>query len=219
MDISNYFPIWDKLSEEEKRTLKDTATLMTVSKGEHILDGTKECTGLLLVTSGQLRAYILSESGREVTLYRLLEQDVCLFSASCMIHSLQFDITVVAEKDTSFYLIPADIYKGLMDKSVPISNYTSEIMASRMSDVMWLMEQVMWQSFDARLASFLLNESALDNTDTLSITHESIANHMGTAREVVTRMLKYFQSEGLVSLSRGTIQILDPEELMHLSDK
>ena len=219
MDISNYFPIWDKLSEEEKRTLKDTATLMTVSKGEHIHDGTKECTGLLLVTSGQLRAYILSESGREVTLYRLLEQDVCLFSASCMIHSLQFDITVVAEKDTSFYLIPADIYKSLMDKSVPISNYTSEIMASRMSDVMWLMEQVMWQSFDARLASFLLNESALDNTDTLSITHESIANHMGTAREVVTRMLKYFQAEGLVSLARGTIQILDPEELMHLSDK
>ena len=218
MSISNYLPIWDKLTESEQNLINDTATLMTVPAGQNIHDGTKECTGLLLIKSGQLRAYVLSESGREITLYRLLERDICLFSASCIIKSIQFDITVTAEKDTTFWLIPTEIYKSLMDKSLAVSNYTNEIMASRLSDVMWLMEQIMWQSFDKRLASFLLEESALDNSKEISITHEQIANHMGTAREVVTRMLKYFQSEGSVSLSRGTVTISNYQGLENLSE-
>ena len=186
---------------------------MTVSAGQHIHDGTRKCTGLLLVASGQLRAYIISEGGREITLYRLLGKDMCLFSASCIMHSLQFDVMIQAEKDTSFWLIPTDTYKKLMSESVVISNYTNEILASRMSDVVWLMEQVMWQSFDVRLATFLLEESALEGSTKLSITHEEIANHLGTAREVVTRMLKYFQSEGLVILSRGSLEIINPTGL------
>ena len=186
---------------------------MTVSAGQHIHDRTRKCTGLLVVASGQLRAYIVSEGGREITLFRLLEKDICLFSASCIMHSLQFDVMIQAEKDTSFWLIPTDTYKKLMSESVVISNYTNEILASRMSDVVWLMEQVMWQSFDVRLATFLLEESALEGSTKLSITHEEIANHLGTAREVVTRMLKYFQSEGLVTLSRGSLEIINPTGL------
>lgn len=186
---------------------------MTVSAGQHIHDGTRKCTGLLVVASGQLRVYIISEGGREITLYRLLGKDMCLFSASCIMHSLQFDVMIQAEKDTSFWLIPTDTYKKLMSESVVISNYTNEILASRMSDVVWLMEQVMWQSFDVRLATFLLEESTLEGSTKLSITHEEIANHLGTAREVVTRMLKYFQSEGLVTLSRGSLEIINPTGL------
>ena len=218
MEISNYLSIWNKLNEEEQESIRQSATLLSVPAGEHIHDGTKECTGLLLVASGQLRAYIISESGREITLYRLLDQDMCLFSASCIIRSLQFDVLVKAEKDTDFWLIPTEIYKELMDKSVAISNYTNEILASRTSDIIWLMEQVMWQSFDKRLAGFILEESVLEGSDTLSITHEEIANHMGTAREVVTRMLKYFQSEGFVSLGRGSIKIEDKSRLEELAE-
>ena len=217
MNISDYLPIWDKLSKEEQEAISNTSSLLTVPAGENIHDGTKECTGLILVASGQLRAYILSEEGREITLYRLLEQDICLFSASCIIRSIQFDITVTAEKDTTFWLIPTETYKDLMDKSIAISNYTNEIMASRMSDVMWLMEQVMWQSFDKRLAGFLIEESNLNESLSISITHEAIANHLGTAREVVTRMLKYFQSEGLVTLSRGIITIVNMGKLKTIS--
>lgn len=218
MEISNYLSIWNKLSAEEQDAISRSATLLSVPAGEHIHDGTRECTGLLVVASGQLRAYILSEAGREITLYRLLEQDMCLFSASCIIRSLQFDVLVKAEKDTSFWLIPTEIYKSLMDRSVTISNYTNEILASRTSDIIWLMEQVMWQSFDKRLAKFLLDESLLEDTALLSITHEEIANHMGTAREVVTRMLKYFQSEGFVSLSRGSIKIENKKGLEDLAE-
>ena len=216
MKISDYYPIWDNLAPGEQSQILQSSTLMTVSAGQHIHDGTKECTGLLLVASGQLRAYIVSEGGREITLYRLLENDICLFSASCIMHSLQFNVMIQAEKDTTFWLIPTDTYKKLMSESVTISNYTNEILASRMSDVVWLMEQVMWQSFDVRLATFLLEESALESSNKLTITHEEIANHLGTAREVVTRMLKYFQSEGMVALSRGSMEITDMQRLIKL---
>ena len=216
MKISDYYPIWDNLAPGEQSQILQSSTLMTVSAGQHIHDGTKECTGLLLVASGQLRAYIVSEGGREITLYRLLENDICLFSASCIMHSLQFNVMIQAEKDTTFWLIPTDTYKKLMSESVTISNYTNEILASRMSDVVWLMEQVMWQSFDVRLATFLLEESALESSNKLTITHEEIANHLGTAREVVTRMLKYFQSEGMVALSRGSMEITDMQRLIEL---
>ena len=122
-------------------------------------------------------------------------------------------MTISAEKDTKVLLIPSEVYKSIMNVSAPLANYTNEVMASRFSDVMWLIDQIMWKSFDKRLAEFLLNESSVEGTDTLKITHETIGNHLGNPREVVTRMLKYFVNEGIVSLSRGTIKILDKKEL------
>lgn len=171
-----------------------------------------------MVKSGQLRAYILSDEGREITLYRLFDMDMCLFSASCMIRSLQFEISIEAEKDTELWIIPSEIYKQLMDESAPVANYTNELMASRFSDVMWLMEQVMWKSLDKRLAAFLLEESAIEGSSELKTTHEIIANHLGSHREVITRMLRYFQNEGWVKLSRGTVILLDKDRLRSLAD-
>ena len=100
-----------------------------------------------------------------------------------------------------------------MQESTELSNYTNEIMAGRFSEVMWLMEQVMWKSLDKRLAAFLMEESSIEGGPELKITHEIIANHLGTHREVITRMLRYFQEEGLVALSRGTVKILDEAQL------
>ena len=163
-------------------------------------------------------AYILSDEGREITLYRLFDRDICLFSASCMMRSIQFEMMIEAEKDTELWIVPAEIYQSIMQESAPVSNFTNEIMASRFSEVMWLMEQIMWKSFDKRLAEFLLEECSLEETNTLKITHETIANHLGTAREVVTRMLRYFQSEGMVKLARGTVEICEERRLQELSD-
>ena len=177
-----------------------------------------DCTGLLLVKSGQLRAYILSDEGREITIYRLFDRDMCLFSASCMMRSIQFDMTIEAEKDTEFWIIPTEIYKSIMEESAPAANYTNELMAARFSDVMWLIEQIMWKSLDKRVASFLLEESSIEESDKLKLTHEAIANHLGTHREVITRMLRYFQSEGMVKLSRGTVTILNKKKLEHLQN-
>lgn len=218
MDFADYFPIWNKLTPQQQALVREHAHLRSVSKGTIIHNGSTDCTGLLLICSGQLRAYMMSDEGREITLYRLFERDICLFSASCMMNSIQFEITIEAEKDSTFWIIPPDIYKQLMEQSAPVSNYTSEVMATRFSDVMWLMEQVLWKSFDRRLATFLLEESALEQSDVLKITHEVIGNHLGNPREVVTRMLRYFQSEGMVQLTRGTITLTGRERLLALAD-
>ncbi len=217
MDISAYFPIWNKLNTNEQQALVSCTSERHFHKGDLIHTG-GDCMGLMLVTSGQLRAYTVSEDGREITLYRLFERDMCLFSASCMMRSIQFDITISAEKDTDVLLISADTYRSIMENSAPLANYTNEIMAARFSDVMWLIDQIMWKSFDKRLAGFLLNESNIEDTNILKLTHEEIGNHLGSPREVVTRMLKYFQTEGMVKLSRGKIEITDEDKLWQISN-
>ena len=216
MKLEDFFPFWQGLSEEWKARLTEAAVYRKIEKGTVVHSGSADCLGLLLVCSGQLRAYIISEEGREITIYRLFERDICLFSASCMMRNIQFDITIEAEKDTEAWVIPPKLYRKLTEVSAAAANYTNEVMGSRFSEVMWLMEQIMWNRFDRRLASFLLEESALEGSDSLLITHEKIANHLGSAREVVTRMLRYFQREGLVELSRGTICILSREKLAEI---
>lgn len=218
MAFSSFFPVWERLTPQQQAALSGSMFSRRVRRGDVIHQGDADCTGLLLVKSGQLRAFMLSEDGREITLYRLFERDLCLFSASCMMRSIQFDITIQAEKDTELWVIPAEIYKQVMDESAPLSNFTSEVMAARFSDVMWLIEQILWKSFDKRLAAFLLEEAAIEGTHTLRITHELIGNHMGNPREVVTRMLRYFQSEGMVKLSRGTVEIVDESRLRRLTE-
>lgn len=218
MSFEEYFPVFNKLTPEEKDYLINSVSLKRIKKGTIVHNGNDDCLGLLLIISGQLRAYILSEEGREITIFRLFSRDMCLFSASCMMKNIQFDITVTAEKDTEAWFIPVDIYKSLMENSAVIANYTNDIIGTRFTDVVWLIEQIMWKSFDKRLALFLKEESAIEGTERLEITHEKIASHLGTAREVVTRMLKYFQGEKVVSLSRGIVEITDMKKLSEMSE-
>ena len=219
MKLSEYFPVWNRLTPKQQSELERAAVLRSVPQGTLLHNGSADCLGLIVVQSGQLRAFICSDEGRELTIYRLLERDICLFSASCIMQSIQFDVTVEAEKDSSFWLIPSDLYKRLMEESAPVANYTSQIMAARFSEVMWLIEQILWKSKDRRLAAFLLQESDLEESDLLKITHEKIAAHLGTAREVITRILRYFQSEGLVVLSRGTIRLANRRALEELAGR
>ena len=218
MSIAQYFPVFSQLTPQQQQMVLDYTAIRTVPAGTVVHNGAVECTGFLLVRSGQLRAYALSEEGREVTIYRLFDHDCCLFSAACIMSSLQFEVIIETEKDSEIFIIPPSVYQKLMNESLPVSKYTNDLMASRFSEVMWLMEQIMWKSFDKRLAAFLVEESGIEGTTLLKVTHEKIANHMGTAREVVTRMLRYFQGEGLVKLSRGTIEITDAPGLRALQD-
>ena len=217
MAFSEHFPIWDKLNPSQQERLESVTEFRKVSAGTVLHDGSPDCLGMLLVRSGQLRAYLLNDEGREITITRFFEMDICLFSAACVMPNMQFDIFIEAEKDSEIWIIPACLYQNLMDESLPIANYSHALITSHLSELMWLMEQIMWKSFDRRLAQFLLEESAVEGTDSLKITHEKIANHMGTAREVVTRMLRYFQSENMVRLTRGTVDLLDKKRLQKLS--
>lgn len=216
MNYLTYLPVWNKLDRSQQDILIKSAVNRKFKKGEFLHNGSADCTGLILVISGQLRAFTVSDDGREITMYRLFNRDICLFSASCIMNSIQFDITITAEKDTDVLLIPSETYKSIMKVSATLANYTNEVMASRFSEVMWLIDQVMWKSFDKRLADFLLTEANIESTNKLKITHEIIGNHLGSPREVVTRMLKYFVNEGFISLSRGTIEITDKNGLKKL---
>jgi len=216
MELSKCFPIWDKLTQTQQERILSVAVYQTVKGGTVLHDGSPDCLGLLVVSSGQLRAYILSEEGREVTICRFFEMDICLFSAACVMPNMQLDIFIEAEKDSELWVIPACLYQNLMDESIVLSNYSHNLITNHFSELMWLMEQIMWKSFDKRLAAFLLEESNLEGTNSLKITHEKIANHMGTAREVVTRMLRYFQSEGMVRLTRGFVELTDTKALENL---
>jgi len=218
MEFQNIFPVWNKLTKPQQDRILGSLMERRISKGTVIHNGSMDCAGLMLVKTGQLRAYILSDEGREITIYRLFDRDMCLFSASCIMRSIQFEVTIETEKDSELWVIPAEIYQNIMEESAPLSNYTNELMATRFSDVMWLLEQIMWKSLDKRVAAFLLEEMSIEGTDQLKITHETIANHLGSHREVITRMLRYFQNEGMVRLARGEIKIIDPARLQELSE-
>ncbi len=211
--MSDTLGFWKDLTAQQKLMLKEAVIIKNFSVGESMHSGSEQCSGLFLLRSGQVRAYSLSETGKEITLYRLFERDVCIFSASCIMKNITFDIYVEVEKDTTAYLIPTAVFRKLSDESLAIQIFTNNLMASRFSDVMWIMEQALFTSFDKRLASFLQEQMVIEGRTTLSITHEKIAAHLGTAREVVTRMLKYFQNDGIVVLRRGTIEILSEEKL------
>lgn len=218
MNFEELFPIWEQLNAAQKERILGGLITRQVKKGTILHNGSMDCTGLFLIQSGQLRAYILSDEGREITIYRLFDRDICLFSASCIMRSIQFDVTIEAEKDTRLFIIPSEIYKSIMEESAPAANYTNELMASRFSDVMWLVEQILWKSLDKRVAAFLLEESSIEDSAELKITHETIANHLGSHREVITRMLRYFQGEGMVKLRRGSVTITDRAKLRQLQD-
>ena len=218
MEFSKYIPFWDKLTDDQKQRIAGVIEQRKVLKGQHIHDSSADCLGLVMVRTGQLRAYILSADGREITVGRLFDYDSSLLSASCVMPDMQLNIMIEAEKDTEFWSIPACLFKNLAEESLAVANYSRDLLAGNYSELMWLMEQIMFKSFDKRLAAFLLEESRVEDTSQLKITHEKIANHMGTAREVVTRMLRYFQGEGMVELSRGTIDLTDRKKLKALCD-
>ena len=218
MEFKSYFPIWNKLTPDQQQRIMEVVEFRRVDKGTHIHDSSADCLGLVVLKSGQLRTYILSEDGREITISRLFEYDVSLLSASCVMPDLQLNVMIEAEKDSEFWSIPACLFKNLMDESAAVSGFANSLMGSNFSELMWLMEQIMWRSFDKRLAAFLLEEVQVEGSAELKITHEKIANHLGTAREVVTRMLRYFQSEGMVKLTRGAVEVTDEKKLSKLSE-
>ncbi len=211
-----YFPFYRQLDPEGKKLMEQAVFEREVKKGEMVYDGVN-CLGLTAVVQGTLRAYTISEEGKEITLYRLFAHDVCLFAASCKMRNVDFEIMVSAKEDTKIAVLPADVFEKFSKTSIAFANYMNELLSSRFSDVMWIMDQVMNKSIDKRLAAFLLEEAQMGRKEMISITHEQAARELGTAREVITRMLKHLQDEGLIRISRGAVEIIDFDGLFALA--
>lgn len=214
--LAKQFPFWKHLGEEERERLVMGAVRKEYTKGSLVHSASEKCLGLILVEQGRLRVYIESEEGRDITLYRLEEGGICTLSASCFMSEITFEVLIEAESDCRLVLLNPGVFNQVASCNIYMENYMYKQTAMRFSDVMWAMQQILFLSFDKRLALFLLDEVAKTGEDTLVMTHEQMAKYVGSAREVVSRMLKYFEEEGYVKLSRGRIQVLDEEALEKL---
>lgn len=210
------FPFWEKISDSDREYLYQNSYGITYPKGKNIHDG-NECSGVILVRSGSLRLYIMSEEGKEITLYRLYKGDLCMLSASCVLDAITFDVFVDAEEDSECFVISGTAFAAVSQRNPDVRIFALETAVRRFSDVMWVIQQILFMSMDKRLAIFLSDEATRTGSDTLTLTHGQIARYMGSAREVVSRMLKYFASEGIVEVSRGGITILNKERLRKLT--
>ena len=211
--IKSVLTFWEHLSEFEKNRLMDNTYPITYKRGETIHGGENDCIGILLIKSGGLRSYMLSEDGREITLYRLVPGDICVLSSSCVLSNITFDVHIEADFDSELLIINSEVYSELVTSNIYVENFTNKEAVARFSDVMWAMQQILFMSFDKRLASFLLDEIARNGSVDVNLTHDQIAKYVGSAREVVSRMLKYFAADGIVELQRGGIKILDKNKL------
>lgn len=189
---------------KESEIKEANITSRKYQKGQIIHSPIDSCDGLFMVNTGILRVYINSSEGREVTLYRLKPGELCLFSAACIFKNISFDLYISADTDCTLEVLPISEYKAM--ENLSLSKRIDEIMAARMSAVISLVNDILWQSMDKRIMDFLKEEALNQASSEIAITHEQIASHLGTAREVVSRTLKYLESEGLVELARGKIR-------------
>lgn len=214
--IPRVLTFWDKLNEAQKNLILNNITPIHYDKGTRIHSGDNDCIGVILIKKGELRIYILSDEGKEVTLYRLRGGEICILSASCILDNITFDVHVDAEVDSEVLLIDSSLYQQLCRQNIYAENFTDKLVIDSFSDVMWAMEQILFMSFDKRLAIFLSDEITRNQSDTIELTHEQIAKYIGSAREVVSRMLKYFAQEGIVELSRRGVRVIDRKRLKEM---
>ncbi|MFT8889223.1 MAG: Crp/Fnr family transcriptional regulator [Ethanoligenens sp.] len=215
--LTKYLPLLAKLSETDRAAILASGVRASFEKGTAILDRERECNGLIVVKSGQLRASFNLQDGKELTLYRLLAGDICILSASCVLKNITFEITLEAERDSQVYFIPAVVWAELSGRNPEAKQFTMDLVSERFSEVMWVVEQMATKNMGQRVAAFLLEQSVLDGTEQLSITHDTIAKNLGTAREVVSRVLKYMENDGLLSLSRGKISLMQMKKLREMN--
>lgn len=217
--LTDLLSFYSKLSSNWKKRLLSEAEMTHFDKGTLLHAGEEQCSGLFLLVSGRVKAFMVTEGGKEITLFRLMERDVCIFSASCLMKNITFDIHILAETEVEAIRIPAKLYDQMSKEDVAVANFTNDLISSRMSDVMWVLEQIVFMSFDKRLALFLLEQFQLEGSNRLTMTQEEIAANLGSAREVVSRMLKYFAKEGILEVVRGGVNLLSMEKLVAMADK
>jgi len=215
--FENNLPFWKGLTQSEQALIKQKAIIKKLQKNEILFSGDSECLGLIIVGQGQLRAFMISEEGKEISLYRLLSGDACIMAASCILKSITFEISIEAEKESEIAIIPSNIYETLSNENLLIKQYTLELVSMRFSEVMLVMEQLVFSSLGKRLAGFLLEQSTLEDSKEIAMTHEAIARNLGSAREVITRLLKQFHEDGMVNISRNSIEIMDMKRLQMMA--
>ena len=226
-------PFWKDLTEDEKERTLSFSIIRDYEKGNilHATDG--DCLGLAVVLKGSVRAFMMSEEGREITLYHIHEGEWDVLTASCIMYQITFDTQMILEEDSRIMVIPTTVLAGLKENNVYVRSFIYEALTERFSDVMWTIQQILFYGIDQRIAAFIIHRAqeqgcigtkAMDAVNTIDecpeirVTHEEIAREINTAREVVARMIRHFINEGLIETGRGRIRIRKPQKLYELAE-
>ena len=213
IDFEKIYPFWNKMNAEEKDLFSRGTRYREFSAGDLIHQPDIKCEGMIYMLSGILRIYMLSDDGREITLFRQGTGEHCVLSASCVIDAISFELFIEAESDATMYITDAPVLRKISESNPYLNIFCQELALENFSEIMWTLQQVLFFSVDRRLAGYLLKESDMTDSDVINATHEQIATSIGSAREVVSRMLKRFSDDGYIKLSRGSVEILDRDSL------
>ncbi len=210
------FPFYSEMSDAGRERLSSAIQVMQLDKGMELLEEGALCQALLLVESGSIRVFKVSPAGREITLYQVDAGESCVLGTSCVVNDLRYPAHAVCAAASDALAVPSEVFRQLYDQEAAIRAFVMDLFSRRLADMMLLVEEVAFRRMDERLAAFLAEKGivAPGISKPVEMSQEEIASHLGTAREVVTRMLQHFVDDGLVRLERKKVIILAVDGLI-----
>lgn len=218
-EVKLKFPFLVKLKMDMLQKFMKTIRIGKHPIGTIILEEGASCTNMVFVLDGIIRVYKLSEEGKEITLYRIGKGETCVLNVACIMGNTHYPAIAEVEEEATLGIIPAEFYNELFLSEAACQEFIFNSIATRLQEVMLLIDEVVFKSMDKRLADFILRK--LDKNDIegkLDITHEKIAIELGTAREVISRLLKDFERKDILALSRGKIIVKDKKFLKKIAE-
>lgn len=206
-EISSSFPQFARLDPDSARMLEGAARTITIPAGTVLFQDGTECSSYVLVMDGSIRVQKVSEGGREIVLYRVESGQSCVLTTNCLIAREDYAAEGIAETEVRALVLPAATFRQLLGKSEAFRDFVFAAYATRIADLLMLIEEVAFGRIDVRLAGWLRGHA--DGQGEIRATHQDIATELGTAREVISRQLKEFERRGWVTLHRGRIQVKD----------
>jgi CRP/FNR family transcriptional regulator len=209
--LSKTLPVIRDANSQLVREFQQAAFLAKIPAGQDVFLEGDQVDAIALLISGVVRVYKIGETGREITLYRFGYGESCILTANAILSQKSFPAIATVEKDAEAVMIPADSFREWVKLYDPWREFVFELLSDRLSTVMTVVDEVVFQRMDRRVASLLLDRSKIANP--LRITHQEIAAELGSSREVISRILEDFAQKGMVEVGRRTVEILDPDEL------
>ena len=208
--ISELFPV---LQGELGTAFFEQAVTKTATKGTVMYEGGFPCPYVPFILKGVVRVFKLGESGREITLYRVSPGQVCVLSSTCSLSGSSFPAIAEAEEDLEMVVLPAHIFRSFLDKFPDLQSFINARIAERLSDLMVVVEEVAFRRVDIRLVEKLIKETKAREGAPVECTHAQLAQELGSAREVISRILKDLENQEFIRLGRGRIDIINPNGL------
>jgi CRP/FNR family transcriptional regulator len=190
-----------------------SATTMSLPAGAVVFDENQPCQGFPLILSGSLRVIKAAPNGRELQLYRVVPGESCILTSSCLLGHTRYQARGIAEQAIEMVLLPAPVFHTLLGSQESFRSYVFHLFSDRLTDLMQLVSAVAFQKLDQRLAAMLVAKPS-----PLHTTHQALADELGSAREIVSRLLKGFSEQGWVKLAREQIEVTDKTALKHFAE-